>query len=47
MKQSVSTDVRMRDAIPWDPGCSDDEIEYTCFIQNRHPVQKLVLCYLN
>ena len=29
MKRSVSTDVRMRYAISWDPGCSDDEIEFS------------------
>ena len=27
MKRSVSTDLRMRDAIAWDPGCNDDKIE--------------------
>ena len=29
MKPSVSIDVRMRDAMSWGPGCSDDEIEYS------------------
>ena len=35
MKRSESTDERMRDAISWDPGCSDDEIEW------KYPIDEI------
>ena len=44
MKRSVSTDVRMRDAISWDPGCSDDEIEwFTMYATSRGSTRELLL----
>ena len=43
MKRSVSTDVRMRYAIVWDPGCSDDEIELS-MMQRIHERGNLYVC---
>ena len=34
---TFSTDVRMRDAISWDPGCSDDEIELLLIQYSKYP----------